>query len=173
MGFIYICEHEFLYNDFWINFKKKMIHMWVLDFDKATAITLTADDVDKKWIPAFLGNDPYFASIPVILVFDHSQHLPLIHILIPFLITMAKKWKNGGRKLNGVNSEKRLIKYDKLLFSHLSPVEKLHFSVDHSSQAQVLSKKSSREQDTAGQDAIELWRKQDIFKTAGILIDMP
>lgn len=35
-------------------------HVWVLDFDKATTIDFTANDVDKKLVPAFLGNDPYY-----------------------------------------------------------------------------------------------------------------
>jgi len=42
------------------NFKRRPIHMWMLDFDKATPITFTNEDVDKKLVPAFLGNDPYF-----------------------------------------------------------------------------------------------------------------
>lgn len=43
-----------------IDFKRRATHMWMLDFDKATPIKLTHDDVDKKLVPAFLGNDPYF-----------------------------------------------------------------------------------------------------------------
>ena len=31
----------------------------VVDFDKATTIELKKKDVDKKLVPAFLGNDPY------------------------------------------------------------------------------------------------------------------
>lgn len=42
------------------NFKRRPIHMWMLDFDKATPIKFTNEDVDKKLVPAFLGNDPYF-----------------------------------------------------------------------------------------------------------------
>ncbi|MCJ1461502.1 hypothetical protein MMC07_000099 [Pseudocyphellaria aurata] len=41
-------------------FNERSIHLWVLDFDKATPIELTANDVDKKLVPAFLGNDPYY-----------------------------------------------------------------------------------------------------------------
>lgn len=44
----------------WHDFKKRPIHMWVLDFDKANPIKLTPNDVDKKLVPAFLGNDPYY-----------------------------------------------------------------------------------------------------------------
>lgn len=32
----------------------------MLDFDKATTIEFTEHDVDKKLVPAFLGNDPYY-----------------------------------------------------------------------------------------------------------------
>ena len=32
----------------------------MLDFDKATSIKFTKEDVDKRLVPAFLGNDPYF-----------------------------------------------------------------------------------------------------------------
>ncbi|MCJ1244058.1 hypothetical protein MMC30_001255 [Trapelia coarctata] len=41
-------------------FKRRPIHLWVLDFDKATSIELTNDEVDRKLVPTFLGNDPYF-----------------------------------------------------------------------------------------------------------------
>ena len=43
-----------------INFKRRPLHLWMLDFDKATRIELTEHDVDKKLVPAFLGNDPYY-----------------------------------------------------------------------------------------------------------------
>ena len=43
-----------------INFKRRALHLWMLDFDKATKIKLTEHDVDKKLVPAFLGNDPYY-----------------------------------------------------------------------------------------------------------------
>ena len=43
-----------------INFKRRALHLWMLDFDKATGIELTEHDVDKKLVPAFLGNDPYY-----------------------------------------------------------------------------------------------------------------
>ncbi|KAI4217317.1 MAG: hypothetical protein LQ351_000626 [Letrouitia transgressa] len=35
-------------------------HLWMLDFDKSTTIELTAEHVDKRLVPAFLGNDPYY-----------------------------------------------------------------------------------------------------------------
>lgn len=41
-------------------FNQRKTHFWVLDFDKATPIKLTTNDVDKKLVPAFLGNDPYY-----------------------------------------------------------------------------------------------------------------
>lgn len=43
-----------------MEFTKRAIHMWVIDFDKASRISLTRNDVDKKLIPAFLGNNPYY-----------------------------------------------------------------------------------------------------------------
>ena len=43
-----------------ISFKRKAVHLWMLDFDKATTIDFKERDVDKKLVPAFLGNDPYY-----------------------------------------------------------------------------------------------------------------
>ncbi|MCJ1384042.1 hypothetical protein MMC17_007158 [Xylographa soralifera] len=43
-----------------LNFKTRSIHMWVLDFDKAASFALTTNDVEKRLVPAFLGNDPYY-----------------------------------------------------------------------------------------------------------------
>ena len=43
-----------------LNFKRRPLHLWMLDFDKATRIELTEHDVDGKLVPAFLGNDPYY-----------------------------------------------------------------------------------------------------------------
>ncbi|KAL9100875.1 MAG: hypothetical protein Q9163_003802 [Psora crenata] len=43
-----------------INFKRREVHLWMLDFDKASAIEMTEEHVDKKLMPAFLGNDPYY-----------------------------------------------------------------------------------------------------------------
>ena len=42
------------------NFNRGAVHVWMLDFDKATTIELKENDVDKKLVPAFLGNDPYY-----------------------------------------------------------------------------------------------------------------
>ena len=39
---------------------RRFIHLWMLDFDKASSIELTSNDVDTKLVPAFLGNDPYY-----------------------------------------------------------------------------------------------------------------
>ena len=41
-------------------FKRSAVHVWMLDFDKATTIELKENDVEKKLVPAFLGNDPYY-----------------------------------------------------------------------------------------------------------------
>ena len=41
-------------------FKRRAVHLWMLDFDKATEIELTKEDVDRRLVPAFLGNDPYY-----------------------------------------------------------------------------------------------------------------
>ncbi|KAK3169086.1 hypothetical protein OEA41_005534 [Lepraria neglecta] len=43
-----------------INFNRRITHLWMLDFDKATNIELTKYDVNTKLVPAFLGNDPYY-----------------------------------------------------------------------------------------------------------------
>ena len=43
-----------------ITFNRRAVHVWILDFDKATTIELKENDVDKKLVPAFLGNDPYY-----------------------------------------------------------------------------------------------------------------
>lgn len=43
-----------------INFKRREIHLWMLDYDKATAIEMTEEDVKKRLVPGFLGNDPYY-----------------------------------------------------------------------------------------------------------------
>ena len=43
-----------------VDFKRRALHLWMLDFDKATEIKLTEHDVDRKLVPAFLGNDPYY-----------------------------------------------------------------------------------------------------------------
>lgn len=43
-----------------LNFEKRSIHLWILDFDKASRIEININDVDKKLVPAFLGNDPYY-----------------------------------------------------------------------------------------------------------------
>ncbi|MCJ1485638.1 hypothetical protein MMC06_005813, partial [Schaereria dolodes] len=40
-----------------VNFTRRSTHIWVLDFDKASRIELTADDIIKKLVPAFLSND--------------------------------------------------------------------------------------------------------------------
>ena len=46
--------------DHGLDFTQRSIHVWVLDFDKASPIELTPRDVEKYLVPAFLGNDPYF-----------------------------------------------------------------------------------------------------------------
>ena len=43
-----------------INFKRRTVHLWMLDFDKSSEISFTTHDVDTKLVPAFLGNDPYY-----------------------------------------------------------------------------------------------------------------
>lgn len=45
-----------------INFQRREIHLWMFDFDKASEIVLTENDVKMKLVPAFLGNDPYYPS---------------------------------------------------------------------------------------------------------------
>ena len=43
-----------------IYFTERTTHCWILDFDKASHFELTNKDVEKKLVPAFLGNDPYY-----------------------------------------------------------------------------------------------------------------
>ncbi|KAG6986658.1 hypothetical protein G7Y79_00074g098550 [Physcia stellaris] len=45
-----------------IKFRRRAIHLWMLDFDKANLISLTEEDVKKKLVPAFIGNDPYYPT---------------------------------------------------------------------------------------------------------------
>lgn len=40
-----------------VNVQRRPVHLWLLDFDKSSRIELTEDDVTKKLVPAFLGND--------------------------------------------------------------------------------------------------------------------
>lgn len=42
------------------HFQSRFLHLYVLDFDKSSPITLTSADVDTKLVPAFLGNDSYY-----------------------------------------------------------------------------------------------------------------
>ncbi|KAL8903887.1 MAG: hypothetical protein Q9207_003629 [Kuettlingeria erythrocarpa] len=48
-----------------INFKRRELHLWMLDFDKATKIEFTEQDVKARLVPAFLGNDPYYPRAQV------------------------------------------------------------------------------------------------------------
>ncbi|KAL9071266.1 MAG: hypothetical protein Q9161_004282 [Pseudevernia consocians] len=43
-----------------IHSKRRAMHLWMFDFDKATRFELTKHDVDTKLVSAFLGNDPYY-----------------------------------------------------------------------------------------------------------------
>ncbi|CAF9933843.1 MAG: hypothetical protein HETSPECPRED_009020 [Heterodermia speciosa] len=43
-----------------ISFKRRTVHLWMFDFDKASEVNFTIDDVNGKLVPAFLGNDPYY-----------------------------------------------------------------------------------------------------------------
>ena len=43
-----------------LDFNKRSIHVWVLDFDMSSRIELTSNDVDKYLVPAFIGNDTYY-----------------------------------------------------------------------------------------------------------------
>lgn len=43
-----------------IYFTERTTHCWILDFDKASHFELTINDVEKKLVPAFVGNDPYY-----------------------------------------------------------------------------------------------------------------
>ena len=66
-------------------FNRRDIEMWVLDFDKASRIDLTEEDVDKRLVPAFLGNDPYFPRPDVDMhLWDHFSkvYLKASHIIL-------------------------------------------------------------------------------------------
>ncbi|KAL8802982.1 MAG: hypothetical protein Q9182_003470 [Xanthomendoza sp. 2 TL-2023] len=54
-----------------IDFTKRSIHMWVLDFDKAKRIEPTKNAIHENLVPAFLGNDPYYPRPDV----DHDLWL--------------------------------------------------------------------------------------------------
>ena len=43
-----------------LNFKRRENNIYMLDFDKASEIELTLNDINTKLVPAFLGNDPYY-----------------------------------------------------------------------------------------------------------------
>ena len=47
-----------------LDINQRSMHLWVLDFDKASPIELTANDVVKKLVHAFLGNDPSYPRGP-------------------------------------------------------------------------------------------------------------
>ncbi|KAL9603241.1 MAG: hypothetical protein Q9219_001261 [cf. Caloplaca sp. 3 TL-2023] len=42
-----------------LDFIRRPIHLWVLDFDKSKRIEMASDNIDH-FVAAFLGNDPYF-----------------------------------------------------------------------------------------------------------------
>lgn len=50
------------YNVKTVNIRRRAIHLWMLDFDKANLISLTEEDVKRKLVPAFIGNDPYYPT---------------------------------------------------------------------------------------------------------------
>ncbi|KAL8692871.1 MAG: hypothetical protein Q9218_002194 [Villophora microphyllina] len=43
-----------------LNFRRRPIHMWMLDFDKAKRFNLTKADVENELVPAFLSNERYY-----------------------------------------------------------------------------------------------------------------
>ena len=42
-----------------VKFKRRPVQLWTLHIDKATRIIFENEEVDKKLVPAFLGNDSY------------------------------------------------------------------------------------------------------------------
>ena len=50
------------YNVKTVDIRRRAVHLWMLDFDKANLISLTEEDVKKKLVPAFIGNDPYYPT---------------------------------------------------------------------------------------------------------------
>ena len=41
-------------------FKSRSTHLWIIDFNKASPISFTKQDIDNKLVPAVTSNDPYF-----------------------------------------------------------------------------------------------------------------
>ena len=80
-----------------INFKRRPLHLWMLDFDKATRIELTEHDVDKKLVPAFLGNDPYYPRPQV----DEElwDEFCKVYLEASEVILLRKKVKKGVKHL--------------------------------------------------------------------------
>ncbi|KAK0507392.1 hypothetical protein JMJ35_010430 [Cladonia borealis] len=80
-----------------INFKRRALHLWMLDFDKATRIELTEHDVDKKLVPAFLGNDPYYPRPQV----DEElwDEFCKVYLEASEVILLRKKVKKGVKHL--------------------------------------------------------------------------
>ena len=42
-----------------VNLKRRAVHLWMLDLDKASRIELKEDHVDTKLVPTFLEHDSY------------------------------------------------------------------------------------------------------------------
>ena len=90
-----------------INFRKREIHLWMLDFDKASEINLTQEDIDKKLVPAFLGNDPYF---PLPNDDDEDDHRLWIAFSAAYLkasnaiLTARTKTESMGKASEKVNA---------------------------------------------------------------------
>ena len=80
-----------------INFKRRALHLWMLDFDKATTTELTEYDVDKKLVPAFLGNDPYYPRPQV----DEElwEEFSKVYLEASEVILRRKKVKKGVKGL--------------------------------------------------------------------------
>lgn len=43
-----------------LDFAKRAIQLWVIDFDKVSPFIFTRNDPDKKLVPALLGNFPHY-----------------------------------------------------------------------------------------------------------------
>ena len=68
-----------------LNFKRRSIHVWMLDFDKATKFELKEEELSKKLVPAFLGNDPYFPRPDVdeeIWTHFSREYLTASHVIL-------------------------------------------------------------------------------------------
>jgi len=74
-------------------FNRREIHLWALDFDKASPIKLTPQEVDDKLVPAFMSNDPYYPRPDV----DEGlwEHFSTVYLKASHVILSNRKLGNS------------------------------------------------------------------------------